>query len=474
MSGSLRFVLALASVAALITGAACGLQLSGTETSVEPDASLGAGDASNPDGSADAVAADGSVCDQDVGCGVSIVQLVGSGFHFCARTRVGDAFCWGRNFEGQLGVGDVSPHTSPVRVSRATDGGSFPPFVQISAGYFHTCGRTADDAVYCWGANQYGQVGQPLATANAAAPSRVGTLFAGQIAAGGAHSCAVDHALRVQCWGYNANAQLGYTPGSRADAGEIGCMSATCNPQPTPASIADAPLQLALAYLASCAIIADGGVACWGNDLNGELADPARMSAVARPLVVSLGDAGALRGVTALAGTYFSFCAIAGDSVGRCWGSNANGNLGSPPSGPIFVPQPFGTSMNAAAIAAGTAHTCIVANGRVLCAGWNGEGELGNGVIGGDAACPTFAGPQTPNQCVVGFVDVGLTNVVEVAANLTATCARTNEGKVYCWGENGVGQLGHAPDTNGDVPCNGTVGPASSRCNALPVEVLPL
>jgi alpha-tubulin suppressor-like RCC1 family protein len=80
---------------------------------------------------------------------------VGAG-HACALDADGVAHCWGSNRNGQLGNGRGGPEEredAPVRVAGLT------AVVGVAAGMVHTCAWTADDAIYCWGANHEGQLG---------------------------------------------------------------------------------------------------------------------------------------------------------------------------------------------------------------------------------------------------------------------------------------------------------------------------
>ncbi|MCP4172345.1 MAG: hypothetical protein GY758_16400, partial [Fuerstiella sp.] len=78
--------------------------------------------------------------------------------HTCAVTDVGAAYCWGKNDYGQLGNGlwDINDGSLvPVRVKAGEQpGDEFLSGVrQISAGGQHTCAVTVDGTVYCWGEN---------------------------------------------------------------------------------------------------------------------------------------------------------------------------------------------------------------------------------------------------------------------------------------------------------------------------------
>src|SRR2546425_507451 len=73
----------------------------------------------------------------------------------CGLTAAGAAYCWGGNGDGQLGDGSTTPRLTPTLVRV----GSGVSFTAVNAGGFHTCAITAGGAAYCWGANGDGQLG---------------------------------------------------------------------------------------------------------------------------------------------------------------------------------------------------------------------------------------------------------------------------------------------------------------------------
>jgi alpha-tubulin suppressor-like RCC1 family protein len=131
------------------------------------------------------------------------VVLTASGRHACLVTDTGDAYCWGANGSGQLGVGASSiSQATPVPVAGGIG------FTQLAAGALHTCGLTQDGRAYCWGANSEGQLGTGSYAASPA-PVEVATQqrFA-SLSAGQASTCGITQDQRLYCWGSNADGQL--------------------------------------------------------------------------------------------------------------------------------------------------------------------------------------------------------------------------------------------------------------------------
>ncbi|MSR36371.1 MAG: hypothetical protein EXR95_06970 [Gemmatimonadetes bacterium] len=124
--------------------------------------------------------------------------------HSCAIAESGSPWCWGDNREGQLGNGSLSSSTSPTDVRSA-------PGFQLSrvwAGGSHTCGTNGAAVVYCWGAGQFGQLGNG-ARGLAGNPVQVGSVLFDDLIVGNAHTCGVSRGTVAYCWGLNAFGQLG-------------------------------------------------------------------------------------------------------------------------------------------------------------------------------------------------------------------------------------------------------------------------
>jgi alpha-tubulin suppressor-like RCC1 family protein len=146
-----------------------------------------------------------------------VVRVSAGSGHVCAFTADGIVSCWGDNREGQLGIGDRAARSSPVRVDEAGLGA----VTQVYAGGTHTCAQKVDGSLWCWGGNRFGQLGTGDTTTRLTpvqiAPDVLGTNVAAAYA-GGAHTCAVKTDGSVWCWGNNQYGQLGVEAGPIATA----------------------------------------------------------------------------------------------------------------------------------------------------------------------------------------------------------------------------------------------------------------
>ena len=117
----------------------------------------------------------------------------------------------GSNGVGQLGNGSTGDSYLPVAVN--TSGVlAGKTLIQLSSGGASSCALDSSGAVYCWGYNNDGQLGDGNFT-NASNPVAVGGVLAGQtvtqISVGQEDACAADSAGAVYCWGDNSDGQLG-------------------------------------------------------------------------------------------------------------------------------------------------------------------------------------------------------------------------------------------------------------------------
>jgi alpha-tubulin suppressor-like RCC1 family protein len=136
--------------------------------------------------------------------GVSAITAGGS--HTCALKKSGGLVCWGRNDYGQLGIGSTTSKEEPVLVIGLAGGVS-----AVSAGSRHTCVLMQAGGARCWGYNFYGQLGNGTTSILLDEPVNVSVLTDGlsAIGAGQRHTCALLQAGGVRCWGANDFGQLG-------------------------------------------------------------------------------------------------------------------------------------------------------------------------------------------------------------------------------------------------------------------------
>jgi alpha-tubulin suppressor-like RCC1 family protein len=154
--------------------------------------------------------------------GVTFTQLVTEVSHTCALTSGGQAYCWGRNENGQLGNNTTTESNTPVAVQQP----SGVTFVSLTTGGSHTCARTSAGQAYCWGRNTEGQIGDGSNTRRLTpvAVSHPSGVTFDVVSAGSNSTCAIATNDEVWCWGRNDFHQLGdgtttnrNTPGALMD-----------------------------------------------------------------------------------------------------------------------------------------------------------------------------------------------------------------------------------------------------------------
>jgi alpha-tubulin suppressor-like RCC1 family protein len=247
-------------------------------------------------------------------------ELVTGAYQVCGRTAAGDAWCWGYNGYGQVGVGTfVGVYTTPQLVS----GGN--AFQSLGAGEYFTCGVTTAGAGLCWGYNGNGQLGNGTAGAAVPAPTAVagGVTFA-SIDVGGYHACALEPSGAAWCWGYNYVGSVGngtwstaYPYGVTTPAQVVGGLQFT---------------SLTAGEYHSCGLDGSGTAYCWGYNIYGQLGSGSTANA-AQPVQVSGSDRFAMLD----AGLYHT-CGITTLGGAKCWGWNAYGQLGTGSNTDVIVP----------------------------------------------------------------------------------------------------------------------------------------
>ncbi len=238
--------------------------------------------------------------------------------------------------------------------------------------------------------------------------------FAGKLAAGALHTCAVVAGGGVKCWGLNNDGQLGN--GTRNTAYV-----------PVPVTGLSGVVAVTAGRAHTCALLADTTVRCWGINENLELglgdpSQPDRATDRLTPVAVP-----GLTGVVSIDAGGHHTCAVVTGGTVKCWGEGYNGRLGIPGNDDVASPTTIGGFAGAVQISAGDQHTCgRWSDGTLKCTGFNFSGQLGDG---------TKVDRSTPVPVL------GISGASTVEAGYFHTCAIVAN-VPRCFGLNYYGALG--------------------------------
>lgn len=342
-------------------------------------------------------------------------------YHTCALTTAGAAQCWGKDYYGPLGYG-VFRDTSFV--PRAVSGGL--TFTSLGAGYENTCALGTQGTIYCWGSNNAGRLGDGTWTDRAVPGPVTGAITFASLTMGVDVACGLTAAGTAYCWGSNEYGDAGapladnfVTAPRQVDGGMV-FRSISTN------------------FQVSCGLTSAGAAYCWGSNEYGALGVDSSTAQSPTPVAVSGGltfqslstGPGRACGVTAAGGVY-------------CWGMKMAGDFSTNAYAPTIVP----TSQAFASVAAGTGtHVCaLTATGAAWCWGPNESGELGTTASVSGCAFSPCSNVPVPVAGGLAFSEL-------TTGGNGFTCGVTTDHQAYCWGENGLGQLGIGSFTNAPLP----------------------
>ncbi len=335
----------------------------------------------------------------------------------CLITPAGDIECWGSNLYGRLGDGGLESSNVPVALPKLLH-----PAQAIACGERHCCAQTDVGQVWCWGGNQFGQLGNN-STQDSDVPVMVSNLATNleDITCGKGFTCALTTGGQILCWGDNSGGQLGQAGGNKILE---------------PAAVAGLAEVKAIAAgdAHTCAVNQSGEVWCWGMNGYGQLGTYSGFQTPSPILVEGLSKPA----VSVAAGSAHT-CVLDIEGDVFCWGDNIRGQLGNGSDQASLAPVQVLDVSNVIDLAASQDHTCaLITGGGLKCWGANLYGQAGNG---------STTDVYQPVQ--VGRLKSG---VISVAAGYEHTCAMTAEHQVYCWGNNADGQLGDGTVTDRAVP----------------------
>ncbi|MDB5165796.1 MAG: repeat-containing protein [Candidatus Saccharibacteria bacterium] len=319
----------------------------------------------------------------------------------------------------------------------------------ITSMYDHTCAVSTTSLGYCWGSNDWGEIGNNQLSTNALTPQAVSTagVLSGktikQLSAGASDTCAVASDNLAYCWGYNIARQLGNQP-----LGFYGYSAAPVSVTMAGGLSGKTIKQVTTGSGHSCAIASDNNAYCWGWTAYGQLGDGSALAGspnsgdnAQSSQVVAVSASGVLSGKTIkqIVAGYNHTCAIASDNNAYCWGKNNSGQLGAGyTSSGSNVPVAVSTSgvlsgKTIKQIAANAFNTCAIASDdQAYCWGQGSLFQLGNN---------SSSDSNVPVAVSTSGVLSGKT-IKQIAAGNTHTCVIASDDKAYCWGANGSGQLG--------------------------------
>jgi alpha-tubulin suppressor-like RCC1 family protein len=406
----------------------------------------------------------GSICDPGENClagvcgGDQIVKVT-AGSGACILTEAGKIFCFGPNQYGQCGVplsGNVEcgPGMWPCR-QEAVEVLGISDAIDVANGLDYTCALRAGGKVFCWGRNEWGQLGHDPADDDNCGepcqptPSEVqGVEDAVGVAAGRWTACAWTSAGAAYCWGRNNDGVVGN--------GVITEMEPLARPVTDLGADVSRIVMMLGGVNHACAIMADHTVRCWGHAGYGQLGQPVSNQPIPTPMTVP-----GLSNVVDLALGDGASCAVTDAETVLCWGVVGNGFRNG--FDYIGLPHEIAQVSGLPPILASSAyrgHVCVRSSlSDLWCWGDNRFGQLGDG---------TFAGGFSGDACLCkpAFQIPDLKVKLHASGN-DVNIAVKFDNTVWTWGKNSAGSLGHEVGMGGDITCD-----SAEPCNPTPTQVM--
>lgn len=278
-----------------------------------------------------------------------------------------------------------------------------------SAGESHLVLLGSDGAVWTWGENTHGQLGDGTTDKHDSPAAVPNLLNVAAVKAGGRHTLALKNDGTVVAWGDN-------------EYGQLGCGGTTDSPVPEWVSGLSDVRKIAAGYQRSMALKSDGTVWIWGYDHYAWQTAQDLFNTV--PVIVP-----ALTDVIDVAAGYEHNVAVKADGTVWAWGSNYANQIGdgSPTSKFQDAPVRVANLVNITKVASSYDHTlALAADGTVWAWGENFSSQLGDGT----------------NQSRAVPVQVsGLTGIVAIATAYSYSLAMKADGTVWAWGNGAIGVL---------------------------------
>ena len=306
----------------------------------------------------------------------TIVAAATGSYHDLVLCSDGTLAAWGGNDSGQLGNATTTSSSVPVRVDM-TGVLAGKTVIAIGSGYSHCLALCSDGTLAVWGSNYMGQFGNNTFTSSTVPVlvNRTGVL-AGKtiiaIAAGSSHSLALCADGTLAAWGSNSNGQLGNNISAARPVPELVDRTGVLSGKTVTAISAGSGYNLA-----TCS---DGNLAGWGRNNSGQLGNNTTTDSWVPVLVDKSGVLAGKTITTAAAGSSQSL-ALCADGTLAAWGSGYMGDGATTTSKiPVFVSLTgVLAGKTVTSVAAGIAHSlALCADGTLAAWGYNYYAQLGD------------------------------------------------------------------------------------------------
>ncbi len=359
--------------------------------------------------------------------GLTRISKIEAGYyHSMALINDGKVMAWGYNAYGELGDNSTTERLTPVEVADLTG------VIQIDTGVYHSLALKSDGTVWAWGRNNYNQLGNGNTTSYSK-PQKISALSnIVQISVGYYHNMALDSSGKVWTWGYN-------------DKGQIGDgTSSTTVFQATPQNISalnnQKIVQIGAGGYFSAALTDTGNVYAWGDNTYGQIGNGSTISTgILTPTQVPSAKLNDVKEIEV-----GKFHTLARKNDGSVWGYGLSnqGQLGTITAS-ITSPTVIPLLQAAQQISAGYRCTLYTKNDNTIWGiGDNNYRQLGNNTVTNSA---------TPLQILLGEVnqiDPNSQNA-KIASGLYHNLVLKEDGTVWSWGLNDLGQLGNGTSGTG-------------------------
>jgi len=368
--------------------------------------------------------------------------------HTCALSYNYQVYCWGSNYSGQLGNNSKEDSQIPVKVdvNGVLNGMTIK---SISSGDYHTCAIASNSQAYCWGRGLNGQLGN-----NSREDSNIpvavdtrGVLVGKQIktiSAGGDQACVIASDDQAYCWGLNNFGQLGNNVKS-----DRSLIPVAVDTEGVLSGKNIYSIEMGSNY--TCAIASDEKAYCWGLNTGGTLGNGNQTSSLV-PVAVDTNGVLRSKKIKSIAVSSLTACVVASDDWVYCWGDDIDGQLGRNVDYILqeFVPVPVDnsdalTNMTIESVSVSSKNTCVIASDKqVYCWGGNSFGQLGAGFSNDESLL-------VPAKFNDGGIFKGKT-ISLISVGSRHTCVIASDEAIYCWGSNSSGQLGNDSYTDSETP----------------------